>query len=284
MLLVTHDNSFHADDVFSAAVLKTIYKHARIKRTREEKYFKKGNIVFDVAKKNDGIKFFDHHQMNGAGEREDGYPYASFGLIWNKYGLKLCDNNQEIVDRIDSSFVKYIDAIDNGYNPERFNSKTSISEIVGFMVPNWNEKINYDKQFKKAVKMAQQILWRKIEKEKSIILSRDIVKKAIENAENKIIVLDEGCEWKEEVLKTDNLVVVYPEAGKKKWMIRMVPKELTSFENRISLKEDWRGKSREELEQMTGIDDFIFCHINGFIASTISKESALKVARMTVEQ
>ncbi len=284
MLLVTHNNSFHADDVFAAAVLKLIYKHAKIIRTREEKYFEKGDIVFDVSKKNDGIKFFDHHQTEGAGVREDGYPYAAFGLIWKKFGLQICDNNQEIVDRIDDNFVKYIDAIDNGYNPDNMNLKISISEAVALMVPNWNEKLNTDKQFKKTVKIAQKILLRKIAKEKSILLSKEIVKEAIDKAENKIVILDQNCEWMEEVIKTDNLIVVHPSTDNKKGMIRMVPVELGSFENRISLKEEWRGKNREQLEQLTGLKDFHFCHANGFIGSTDTKESAIKVAEMTINQ
>ncbi len=284
MLLITHNNSFHADDVFSAAVLTMIYKHAKIIRTREEKYFKRGDIVFDVSKKYDGVKFFDHHQLGGAGAREDGYPYASFGLIWKKFGLQVCDDNQEVVDKIDEEFVKYIDAIDNGYNPDNKNIKTSISEIISLMVPNWNEKIDYNKQFLHTVEIAKEILIRKIKKEKSILLSREIVKDAIEKANNKIVILNKNCEWMEEIIKTDNLVVIHPDVDNKKWMIRMIPKELGSFDNRISLKEEWRGKNKEELERLTGIKDFIFCHANGFIASADSKESALKIAEMTVTQ
>ena len=141
MLLVTHNNTFHADDVFSAAVLKLIHPFASIKRTREEKYFNSGNIIFDVGGKYDNKKFFDHHQIETAGTREDGYPYASFGLIWKKYGIILC-KEQEIVDRIDNNFVKYIDAIDNGYNPNNIDLIVSISEIIGLFNNNWNEKSN----------------------------------------------------------------------------------------------------------------------------------------------
>ena len=32
----------------------------------------------------------DHHQRSGAGERGNGIPYSSVGLIWQKYGLEIC--------------------------------------------------------------------------------------------------------------------------------------------------------------------------------------------------
>lgn len=283
MLLVTHNNSFHADDVFSAATLKLIFKSAKIKRSREEKYFEKGDIIFDVGGKYDEEKYFDHHQYGKAGERKDGYPYAAFGLIWKKFGIKLC-GSQNIVDRIDESFVKYIDAIDSGYNPDGNNLSTSISEVVGLFNPNWNESVDCDKEFLKVVKTAEKIILRKIEKEKAIVLSKEIVGKAILEAKNKIIILDAYCNWQEEAMKTDNFIVIYPEKNKEKWMIRMLPKEVNSFENRIGLKEEWRGESQEKLYKLTGIEDFIFCHANGFIASTKTKESAIKIAEITIKE
>ncbi len=281
MLLVTHNNSFHADDIFSAATLKLIFKFAKIKRTREEQYFEKGDIVFDVSGKYDGEKYFDHHQYNNAGARKDGYPYAAFGLIWKKFGIKLC-GSEEIVNRIDENFIKYIDAIDNGYNPDNNNLKISIPEIFGLFNPNWNENINYDKEFIKIVKIAEAIILRRIEKEKAILLSKEIVDKAIKEAVDKIIILDVYCNWQEETVKTENLIIIYPEKNKEKWMIRMIPKELNSFESRVELKEDWRGESAEKLFELTGIKDFLFCHANGFIASTKTKESAIKVAKLTI--
>lgn len=283
MLLVTHNNTFHADDVFSAAVLKLIHPFASMKRTRDEKYFNLGDIIFDVGGKNDGIKFFDHHQFEKAGNREDGYPYASFGLIWKKYGIILC-NDQEIVDRIDNNFVKYIDAIDSGYNPNNMDLVISISEIIGLFNNNWNETINNDKQFNKAVKIAKEIIIRKIKKEKSILISKDIINKAIQKSGNEIVILDSYCNWQEEIIKTNKLIIIYPESSGDKWMVRMIPKELNSFENRILLPEDLRGKTQEELFSLTGISDFIFCHTSGFIASTKTKESAIKIAEITLKK
>jgi len=283
MLLVTHNNSFHADDIFSAATLKLIFKFAKIKRTREEKYFEKGDIIFDVGGKNDGEKYFDHHQYGKAGERKDGYPYAAFGLIWKKFGIKLC-GSEDIVNRIDENFVKYIDAIDCGYNPDNKNLSISISEIVGLFNPNWNENVDCDKEFLKIVKIAGKIITRKIEKEKAIVLSKEIINKAISEAKNKTIILDTYCNWQEEAMKTDNFIIIYPEKNKEKWMIRMLPKEINSFENRIGLKEEWRGESKEKLFELTGIEDFLFCHANGFIASTKTKESAMKIAEITIKE
>ncbi len=57
-------------------------------RTRDLEVINKADIVIDVGGEyNADTGRFDHHQRGGAGERENGIPYSSFGLIWQKYGL-----------------------------------------------------------------------------------------------------------------------------------------------------------------------------------------------------
>ena len=73
---VTHNGRFHADDVFSAALLKILNPEIHISRvsTVPENF---DGIVFDLA---NGA--FDHHNSNKKC-RENGVPYASFGRLWN---------------------------------------------------------------------------------------------------------------------------------------------------------------------------------------------------------
>src|SRR5450756_919873 len=73
---MTHGGKFHADDVFSAALLKMIYPGIHIIRAFEVPYGFDG-IVFDI-----GFGKFDHHQKD-ARIRENGVPYAAFGLLWH---------------------------------------------------------------------------------------------------------------------------------------------------------------------------------------------------------
>jgi len=114
--IVTHDGNFHADDVFSIAALKHIFPSFKLIRTRDLELIAKADIVVDVGGEYDpDTDRFDHHQRGGAGERENGIPYSSFGLIWQKYGLEICEGNQDVANAVDSGLVSTIDAIDCGH-------------------------------------------------------------------------------------------------------------------------------------------------------------------------
>ena len=69
----THGGKFHADDVFSAALLLYLNPEIQIERGNQvsEDY---DGIVFDI-----GRGAYDHHQKDSR-VRENGVPYAAFGL------------------------------------------------------------------------------------------------------------------------------------------------------------------------------------------------------------
>src|SRR3989344_6430775 len=97
--LITHNGSFHADDIFAAATFILYLERTNndfsaqggpalgweIIRTRDEEIIKSGDYVFDVGGVYDEVENrFDHHQKGGAGQRppppEGGaVGYASFG-------------------------------------------------------------------------------------------------------------------------------------------------------------------------------------------------------------
>ena len=90
--VMTHAGRFHADDVFSAALLKIVKPEVKVKR------------VMHVPEDFDGIAFnigggrYDHHQK-GAEVRESGYAYAAFGLLWRDLGPKLV--GREMAEKFD---------------------------------------------------------------------------------------------------------------------------------------------------------------------------------------
>ncbi len=116
IIVATHDGKFHADDIFACATLELFLNtKTRIVRTRDEAVINKADFVVDVG----GIyspeqKRFDHHMREGAGERANGIPYASFGLVWKEYGAAI-SGTPEIAARIDARLVSPIDADDNAY-------------------------------------------------------------------------------------------------------------------------------------------------------------------------
>jgi uncharacterized UPF0160 family protein len=80
-IIATHNGNFHADDVFSVAALKSILPAFKLIRTRDAELINKADIVIDVGGEYDPeAGRFDHHQRGGAGERENGIPYSSFGF------------------------------------------------------------------------------------------------------------------------------------------------------------------------------------------------------------
>ena len=118
--LVTHNGSFHTDDIFAAAMLSMILERNgeayEIIRTRDPEIIKDGDFVFDVGGTYDeALNRFDHHQVGGAGKGEQGIEYSSFGLMWKKFGEEFA-GSQKVADIIQKKLVAPVDAHDNGFD------------------------------------------------------------------------------------------------------------------------------------------------------------------------
>ena len=77
----THAGKFHADDVFSTALLRIVRPDIQITRGFEipENF---DGIVYDI-----GGGMFDHH-FEPRPIRPNGVPYAAFGLLWQLLGTR----------------------------------------------------------------------------------------------------------------------------------------------------------------------------------------------------
>ena len=283
--IATHNGNFHADDVFSIAALKSIFPSFKLIRTRDLALIGEADIVIDVGGEYDAdAGRFDHHQRGGAGARENGIPFSSFGLIWQKYGLEICEGNQEVADSVDAGLVSVIDAVDCGH-VEGVAQGISLSQTISMFNPTWQEESDFDSCFDEAVIFASRILTRFIASASGGINAKDIVAKAIEDAEDpRVIVLEKYTPWKRTVhaLSQEALYMVYPsESGQ--WRIQTVPVEPGSFEDRKSLPTPWAGLSGKELQDVAGIDDAMFCHNGLFIAGAESFESTMKMATIALQ-
>jgi len=284
--IVTHDGNFHADDVFSIAALKSVFASIKLIRTRDSELITKADIVVDVGGEYDpDSDRFDHHQRGGAGERENGIPYSSFGLIWQKYGLEICQGNKDVAKAVDAGLVSTIDAIDCGHVKGPAEG-ISLSQTIGMFNPTWQEEGDFDTCFDEAVDFASRVLTRFIASANGGISAKEIVAKAIENAEDpRVIVLEKYTPWKKTVhaLSKEALYTVYPsQTGQ--WRIQTVPVELGSFEDRKSLPKQWAGLSDKALKEVTGIDDAMFCHNGLFIAGAETFESTMKMASIALNE
>ena len=285
LTVVTHNGNFHADDVFSIAALRHVFPDFKLVRTRDAQLIAQADIVIDVGGEYDPeAGRFDHHQRGGAGERENGIPYSSFGLIWQKYGLQLCHGDENIVKAVDSSLVSTIDAIDCGH-VEGVSQGISLSQTISMFNPTWQEESQFDRCFDEAVEFAMRILSRFIASASGSINAKAIVAKAIENADDpRVIVLEQYTPWKKTVhaLSQQALYMVYP-SHSGKWILQTVPVEPGSFDDRKSLPKAWAGLSDVEFQTETGIDDAMFCHNGLFIAGAESFTSIMKLATMALQ-
>lgn len=284
-VIATHNGSFHADDVFAVAALKQLFPSAKIIRTRDLNVIATADIVLDVGGVyNADQGRFDHHQRGGAGSRGNGIPFSSFGLMWQKYGLEICAGNQEVADSLDKNLVSAIDAIDCGHVKGPITG-VSLSQTISMFNPTWEEEPDFDACFDEAIAFASRVLARFIAAANGGVNAKSLVADAIRKAgDPRVVILEQYTPWKTTVLNLsqDALFVVYPsETGA--WRVQTVPIELGSFEDRKKLPAPWAGLSDKDLQNITGLDDAMFCHNGLFIAGCASFENTLKMAKMALD-
>ncbi len=282
-ILVTHNGTFHADDVFATATLSILNDgNVKVVRTRDSEWFDKGDYVYDVGGEYDPSRNrFDHHQKGGAGARPNGIPYAAFGLVWKAYSEKIC-GSKEVADKIDEGLVSSIDAEDNGMDLyKRVNENVgpyTVQGIINAFRPSWKEDEECDEVFLELVEFAKKFLERKIKKAQDSLEGRVFVQRAYDEAKDKrLIVLDDHYPWRELFLEyPEPIYVIVPRLDK--WNVYAAQKEKNSFDNRKSLPEAWAGLRDGDLAKVTGVPDATFCHNGLFLAVAKSKEGAIALA------
>lgn len=266
---ITHAGEFHADDVFSAALLRLLNPDINIKRVFAVPENFTG-IVFDI-----GYGEFDHHQKDNEC-RKNGIPYASFGKLWRAFGNRLV--SEKLVEKIDKEFVQDLDKSDNtgSYNP--------IAEVISALNPSWRDpNPNYDVQFEKAVNLATEMLQSIIQKENDIEFAQTIADKAIADAKCKeIIILPQYAPVTDYLADKDAKFVIFP-SNRGGYMVQVIPEEAGTQKAKIDLPKEWGGH-REEVSEINKIDDMIFCHSALFCCSANTLEGAIKCAVVALNE
>lgn len=292
MKIVTHNGKFHADDIFAVATLLMLYPGSEVVRSRDEEVIASGDIVVDVGFVYDSTKKrFDHHQPGGAGERENGVPYAGFGLVWKEWGAEVAGGEEE-ARLIDNRLVVSVDAHDNGFllaEPKFQDVRTYT--IADFFYTYYYTSGLSDEELQKSflgcVDMAQDLLRREITRAKKIVSDGRRVEEIYNQAEDKrLIMLDEesgDLAWGNVLIeKKEPLYVMYPRTDGN-WAVKAVNTGLNTYEVRKPFPADWGGKKDRDLQGVTGVSDAIFCHRGLFICSAQSKEGAIKLAQLALD-
>lgn len=302
--LITHNGSFHSDDIFACATLCLMLEKNNEKfeiiRTRDEEIIKAGDYVFDVGGIHDeATNRFDHHQQGGAGRqvlsnvegKEVAIEYAAFGLVWKKFGA-LVAGGEKTAEFISKRLTGPIDAWDNGMDLVQNKYEVTpyyIQHAFLSMVPTWREaesgeKTN-DEMFLKSVTLAKEILSREIIQAQDGILAEESVLEIYKSSENKkIIILDKSYPFAYALNNfPEPLFVVYPRSADNTWGVKALQQDPKTFVNRKDFPKSWAGLRHEELQKVSGVPDAVFCHRGLFMAVAKSKEGAIKLAELALK-
>ncbi|MEY2535528.1 MAG: hypothetical protein QOF29_3438 [bacterium] len=290
MRVATHNGSFHADEVFALGALSLLGEPLDVVRSRDPATLAAADLRVDVGFRNDpATGDFDHHQKGGAGERANGVPYASFGLIWREFGRRICGGDADVATRVDEALVQGIDANDAGHGsapPSDGVRPMTVSGLIGGLNPTWEEELTAEEEaarFDQAVVLAAGVLEREIASAGAQQRAGRLVRDAIDRATDpRLIELDRNVPWKHVVVTEapQALFVITPKrAG---WGLEAVPRQLGSFENRLDLPEAWGGLDGPQLAALTGVPDALFCHAKRFLAVARSREGIAALAQQAL--
>jgi uncharacterized UPF0160 family protein len=284
--IVTHDSKFHADDIFACAMVELLLdrqgEEGEIIRTRNEQRIAEGDYVVDVGGVFDiSTNRFDHHQIGGAGKRENGIPYAACGLVWKTYGTQL-SGSIEVAAQVDAALIQCIDADDNGYSLIELKQGIRpyrLQEALYAFRPTWKEEQDFDAAFLKLVPLAKNILTREIAHATDGLLATSEVHKAYEAAKDKrIIELSTNFPFQKTLTSLPEPLYEVNPRPTGGWKIEAVAKGPNTFDLRKPLPQAWAGLRDAELAKVSGVPDAIFCHNGCFMAVAKTREGALALA------
>lgn len=281
--IVTHDGTFHLDDVLSVALIRRLYGNRAkviVTRTRDKDLLKQADWVIDVGKTyNHATKRYDHHQLQ-APVRANGIPYSTLGLLWKHYGDELCSGNVLVSKAIDIEIIQVIDAHDNGI--EAYQSLVeggkvpALAMLTYLWMPNDGEDLEVDKQFEKLVAFGEIFLDRLIKSYLASDRDQKIVYEHYFKAKDRSIIelpynifINNPSEFPE-------LYFTYYQSRAGHWKAKCLSQ---NFKCKVSFPLEWRGIDSEKLCEITGVHDAEFVHTAGFLAVAGSKESIILMCR-----
>ena len=264
----THGGKFHADDVSSSALLLYINPEIVISRGNKVPEDFDG-IVFDI-----GRGRYDHHQKDSR-VRENGVPYAAFGLLWEVLGKEIL--GEELAEKMDESFIQPLDINDNT------GEKNELATLIGNFNPPWDAKGGSDEAFFQAVSVAGMILENKFERYRGNARADQRVEQVLEehNPKDRILVLPEFIPCQKALAETEIAFVIFP-SNRGGYCIQPQKREY-SMNYKCSFPSQWLGLEGEELVKETGLSSAVFCHKGGFLMTVGELEDAKAACKKALE-
>lgn len=280
----THSGKFHADDVFSSALL--LYLNPQITITRgnrvPEEY---DGIVFDI-----GRGRYDHHQRDSR-VRENGVPYAAFGLLWEELGGEILGGT--LAQRFDEEFVQPLDNNDNT------GEKNELASLIGNFNPVWDETEAADGVteeerdrglsvgFLRAVQVAGMVLENKFARYRADARADEKINQVLamqetQGGDARILVLPEFVPCQKRLKETDTAFVIFP-SNRGGYCIQP-QKKPDSMNYKCSFPKQWLGLENEELQAATGLASAGFCHKGGFLMTVGDDADAIRACKISLEE
>ncbi len=257
---LTHAGVFHADDVFSTALLEILNPDFLVVRSNQIPTDYDG-IIYDI-----GEGEFDHHKADSR-VRENGIPYAAFGLLWERFGHLILTNEADFSE-FDRHFVSQIDLADN--TGEYF----VLSQIIKDFLPQTGTEEDYNTAFEEAVSEAKRIMERRFSHIQYQRASYEEIKDLVNRTTEKVIYLNKLIPWKKAVIYTPIEYVIY-QSIRGGYNIQAAENADGSLKRPFP--ELWRGFSGRELSQRTRVNGSVFCHKSGFLMGTETEEQARQI-------
>ncbi len=308
-IIVTHSNSFHADEIVATALLMNyFFKNKELYFLQEEEVQKfdfdedkKENLVYFIrtrddlllekAKKDKGVFLldvggdyneaqlnFDHHQRAFSKTWSDGTPFSTAGLIFEYLkNNQLIKMKNGVLEKF-TQWIKSIDKHDNGIEASNFSLFISAYNRVG----KYNTSLQ---QFKKAYSFSDNVISNVIHEytaendigeqiKEAWLNTRD---KSSEEYGNKTAILRVSNSFHncsrmlKEISSGEADYIAIPGAGNR-YTIKSVPLDDNPFSIKNPLPEQWRGREKILLETPEGRKiKLLFVHKSGYMCSLEGK-------------
>ena len=311
ILVATHDGVFHADEIMAIALLRLAAGSGvttTVVRSRDAKDWERADFVIDVGRKYDGIKWFDHHQPEGAGRRANGLGYAAFGLIWQHFAITAIRNvlqgrldNQDlpepafaVVQNAMESVVAAVDAHDQAqaiasckFSADRtvVLDTLTLSQVIGaFNDAPLLKMEDTDGNFDFLLNFAERFLRHTILRKASRTMSEQFISRF--DRGEAVLYLPEYCDWKGPIsMRPHVMYIVCPSQDGKKHTVLATHKQHSG--NGVEglnhpLPASWAGLTDQELQKVSGVPDALFCHRDRFIATAVSIQGAIDLANLSL--
>ena len=144
----------------------------------------------------------------------------------------------------------------------------------------WNEDVDNDDNFLKAVEMAEIIFDRIVLKENAKVIATKKVLEEMKNAHDGILILSEYMPYNDAIFSVENhgiKIVIFP-SNRGGYNVKLVTISKESRELAVNFSKEYWGLHDEELANISKIETARFVHSTGFLGVTGTLDDAIKLA------